>query len=403
MDASYIQQEYIAARLRANGHSLTFVAQRNSYETVCSNDQNQPRVVPLTWSGSLWFDIVSKLSWQAQRLIGVPYLNLFSNYRLFDACLQCLPGHDLVYERNGLYKAGVAMACKRLRLPYILFFDADEILEYDYMGKPITGILRWRAKELIRYNQKVADCIICVSEPAKNHLITAWRVPPEKIVVFPNGVDVQRFQPDFEARLLARASLGIDVNPLIVFVGNFYKWHDVTTLLDAFAHVLVTYPSARLLLVGDGSERFRMMQHAVDIGISSAVKFPGLVPHSEVPHLLCAADIAVAPYPTSMDNFWLSPMKLFEYMASSSAIIASAVGQQTEVIQDGINGLLVPPGDVSAMIVALRKLIDDPALRLRLGQQAREDAIRKHSWDHYNSRLERLCAAVIAGHHFDQI
>jgi glycosyltransferase involved in cell wall biosynthesis len=402
-DASYIQQEYIAEGLRARGHNLTFLAQHKLDEVVYSNDQHELQAVPRTWSGSRWFDIVSRFTWRMQRLMGVPFLNVFTNYRIFDACLQCLPGHDLVYERNGLYKAGVAMACKRLRLPYILFFDADEILEYDFMGKPITGLLRWRAKELVRYNQKIADCIICVSEQAKIRLMTTWRVPAKKIVVLPNGVDVQRFQPDPEARSLIRTSLGIDINPLIIFVGNFYKWHDITTLLDAFSQVLITYPGALLLLIGDGSERLKMMKYAIDLGIGNAVKFTGLIPHSEVPNLLSAADIAVAPYPALMDNFWLSPMKLFEYMASGAAIIASGVGQITEVVKDCINGLLVPPGDVSSMVVALKRLIDDAPLRLRLSQQARIDAVQKHSWERYNSRLEHLCEAVIARQPFDQI
>jgi glycosyltransferase involved in cell wall biosynthesis len=90
-------------------------------------------------------------------------------------------------------------------------------------------------------------------------------------------------------------------------------------------------------------------------------------------------------------------------MASGKAIIASAVGQLTEVVQDGRNGLLIPPGDVPAMTAALQRLIGSPALRSQLGQQAREDAVRKHSWEHYLSRLERVFAAVIDDHPFSLI
>ena len=403
VDAPYIQQGYIAESLRSRGHHITFVAARDLNEVVCTDDLQKPKLAPQTWSESRLFNLASKGAWGVQQALGVPYLNVFTNYRRFDACLQCLPGHDIVYERNGLYKIGIAMACKRLGLPYVLFLDADEIMEHDYMGKPITGILRWRAKSMIRYNLSAANCVICVSEPAKLNLINNWHVPAEKIAVFPNGVDVQRFRPYPETRAEIRASLGVGADPLIVFVGSFYGWHDVATLLEAFAQVLVTYPWARLALVGDGEQRQAMQQRAFDLGIGHAVQFTGSVPHAEIPRLVSAADIAVAPYPSMKNALWLSPMKLFEYMAAGLAVIASAVGQLEEVIKDGTNGLLVPPGDAAAMAIAIQRLIGDAPLRARLGQQAREDTEQKYSWKQYISRLERLYEAVIAGQPVNRI
>ena len=396
-DATYIIQNYISSGLQARGHKLTFLAPNNVEEIVCTSDLLKPRIAPQTWSASRWFDVARRGTWQVQRYLGVPYLNLFSNYRLFDACLRCLPGHDLVYERNSLYRFGVAMACKRLGLPYVVYFEADDILEHDFMGKPITGVLGRRARAAAGYNLNTTDCVICVSEPGKAHLIKNWGVPAEKIVVFPNGVDVGRFRPDPGARSEVRASLGIGSNPLIIFVGSFYKWHDVATLLDAFAQLMLAHPDARLLLVGEGEKRQMTVQGAANLGISDNVCFTGQVPHSEVPRLMAAADIAVVPYPPMDRDLWLSPLKLFEYMASGTAVVASAVGQLTEIIQDGINGLLVPPGDASAMTAALKRLIEEPSLRSRLSQHAREDAVSDYSWEGYILRLERLLNAVIAG------
>jgi glycosyltransferase involved in cell wall biosynthesis len=122
----------------------------------------------------------------------------------------------------------------------------------------------------------------------------------------------------------------------------------------------------------------------------------GQVAHDEVPRWMSAADIATVPYPPMENDLWLSPLKLFEYMASGTAVIATAVGQLTDVIRDGKNGLLVPPGDALAMAGALNALIENPELRSRLGEQARRDSVDKYSWDQYVSRLERLFTAVIA-------
>jgi len=402
-DATHIIQGYIVAGLQSSGHNLTFIAPRTLEEIVCTDDLQRPSIAPQTWTIRPWFNIASKGSWRIQRLLGVPYLNVFSNYRLLDACLQCLPGHDIVYERNILYKSGVAMACKRLGLPYVLYFEADDILEHDYMGKPITGLQRWRASESIRYNLNTATCVICVSEEGKNHLVTNWGVPAKKIVVFPNAADVHRFRPSPENSSTMRATLGVENNPLILFVGSFYEWHDVATLLDAFSRVLTQHPEARLVLVGDGSQRQAMMQRATDLSIASAVHFVGQVAHDVVPQWMSAADIAVVPYPPMDHELWLSPLKLFEYMASGTAVIASAIGQLPKIIQDGKNGLLVPPGDVTGMTDAMKCLIEDAALRSRLGQQARQDSVKNYSWDHYVSRLERLFTAVIAGQPVCQI
>jgi glycosyltransferase involved in cell wall biosynthesis len=393
-NATYLIQGIISRHLLARGHELTFIAQRDPGLNVCTKDWNTPFPAPLSWSSGLFFEIIRKFAWHVQRILGIPYLNIFSNLKLYDACLQCLPGHDVVYERNGLYRNGVAMACRHLEIPYVLYVEADEILEHDYMAHPLTGLLRWNAKRQFRYNLMTADRIICVSKHLKAHLTKAWRIPAGKIQVFPNGVDVGQFQPDKDARREVRAALGVLENPLIIFVGNFYRWHDVGTLLDAFRVVQETYPETRLVLVGEGSTRKDMENRCKDLGVSHAVHFTGLVAHADVPRYVASADIAVVPYPHMDQENWLSPLKLFEYMASGKAIIASSVGQIVDIIEHGENGLLVSPGDPIAMADAINILITDHKLRMRLGQRARQDAMHRHSWEKYISHLEKVFYTV---------
>jgi len=395
LQQAYIQQGYIATGLAARGHVLTYVAPRSPSEIVCTADPERQDLAPLTWAGSRWFDAASKAAWRVQRWLGVPYLNVFSNLRLLNACLGCLPGHDLVHERHSLWHTGVATACRRLALPYVLFFDADDLLEHDYSGEPITGLLRRRAVQMQRHVLRAADCIICVAQGAKDQLTATWGVPAEKIVVFPNAVDVERHRPRPECRAEVRSALGVGDDPMVVFVGRFYRWHDLETLLDAFELVVRDRPQARLLLVGDGATRPAMEQRVAGVGLNANVLFAGLRPHHEVPALVSAADVAVVPYRPMGSEFWGSPMKLFESMAAGVAVAASAVGQIADVIQDGRNGLLVPPGDARALAMALSRLLGDAPLRARLGAQARRDAVERHSWDGYLSRLERLYAAVI--------
>jgi glycosyltransferase involved in cell wall biosynthesis len=400
-DTSILHQMLIAAGLKARGHALTFVAPYSLSDVVCTTDLQVPTLARRTWSQTRWFNMASKTTWRVQRWLGIPYLNVFSNYSFYDACMQCLPGHDIVQERNGLYKDGVARACKRLGLPYIMFFDGDDVFEHDYVGEPITGILRWRAKQMIRYNLFAADCVICVSDIAKKRLMSVWQVPDDKIAVFPNGVDVYLHRPYPESKLDVRTSLSVtESDPLIVFVGSFYPWQDVKVLLDAFVQVLTDYPRASLVLVGDGQQRQAMEHYVTDLGISRSVQFTGFLSHTEVSQIVSAADVAVAPYKKMKPELFSgSSMKIFEYMASGTAVIASAQGQINEVVQNDVNGLLVPPGDAPALAASLRKLIDDPDMRSRIGQQARKDAIEKHSWEQHALRLEQVYRSVICRRH----
>lgn len=403
VDATYGIQSRLAKRLKKRGHRLTYIAPNGFGDFILTEDFSQDIPACRTWTAGLTFEVLSKLVWRLQKIFGIPYLNIFSNIRYMDACMRVLPGHDIVYERNGIYNAGLAMASRRLNMPYVIFFEADQLMELDIMGKPITGLLRQRAEQLLRYNLEAADCIICVSNEGREHLQTEWGVPPRKIVVFPNAVDVDRFRPDINARATIRSVLKLEANPVIMFLGNFFAWHDVTTLLYAFAVVLKSHPAARLILVGDGEYRSAMEKRSADLGLSRALVFTGMVSPAEVPNYVAAADIAVVPYPPMRQKMWLSPLKLFEYMASGKAVVASAIGQISQVIRDRENGLLVPPGDSSALASALDTLLSDKSLCDALGKQARRDAELKYSWDNYVARLERLMRLVITRQPFDSI
>ncbi len=388
-DATYVIQGNLSRGLIARGHSLTFIAPRSPDEFIITADPCKPRVAARTWTAGPLFDLAGKAAWRAQRLLGIPYLNFFSNFRYMDACLRALKGIDLIYERNGLYNVGLAMAAQRLHLPYVIFFEADQVMELDLTDKPVTGLLRRRADQILRYNMNAADCVICVTQAGRQRLFNTWNVPAEKILVFPNAVDVDRFRPDPKAGAQVRADLGLGGEPVVIFVGNFFHWHDVSTLLKAFALCLKACLEARLVLVGDGDRRAQMAELASSLGLDHAVIFTGLLPHAEVSRYIAAADVAVVPYPPMEQEMWLSPLKLFEYMSCGKAVVASAVGQIVDMIREGENGLLVPPGDASAMAVALTKLLRDAPARAALGRQARQDALNKMSWDHYLSRLER--------------
>ena len=119
------------------------------------------------------------------------------------------------------------------------------------------------------------------------------------------------------------------------------------------------------------------------------VIFSGPVGHERVPALLDACQILLAPHVPLADGseFFGSPTKLFEYMAMGKGIVASRLGQIADVLEHERTALLVEPGNVNALAAAILQLVDSKALRVRLGEKAREAAVREHTWKHNAQRV----------------
>jgi glycosyltransferase involved in cell wall biosynthesis len=173
-------------------------------------------------------------------------------------------------------------------------------------------------------------------------------------------------------------------------------WHGLDVLVEAFARLHARAPDARLLLVGDGPARAAVCADLSARGLGGALHCTGAVAPDAVPGLLTSLDVAVAPYPDSGGgSFYFSPLKVYEYLAAGRAVVASRVGQLEAVIQHDVNGLLCPPGDPAALAAALEQLRSEPAVRARLGQAARANVLRRHTWDAVAARVLELAAAAV--------
>jgi glycosyltransferase involved in cell wall biosynthesis len=167
---------------------------------------------------------------------------------------------------------------------------------------------------------------------------------------------------------------------VVAFSGLFYRWHGVQALAEAFVRLAERRPEAHVLLIGDGEERATMVEKLRAAGMLDRRTITGLVSPSAVPGYLAASDIRVSPH-ADLQRFVGSPIKIFEYMASGRATTASDLAQLGELLEHERTALLVPPGDVDALVTAIDRLIDGPTLRARLGTAARREAEREHSWD----------------------
>jgi glycosyltransferase involved in cell wall biosynthesis len=205
---------------------------------------------------------------------------------------------------------------------------------------------------------------MAISESTRDDLV-ARGLPADHVTVVHCGMDHERYRPS-----APKAD-----EPTVVFLGRLRKYKGVDVLLDAFALVARTLPAARLEIVGDGPHRPSLERRAERLGLAGRVAFRGYVSSDEKVRALSAAHVAVCPSPK---EGW--GLTVIEANACGTAVVASRSPGLVDSVKDGETGLLVPHGDVNALAGAIRRVIEDEALRARLERRGVEWAAT-FTWD----------------------
>lgn len=241
--------------------------------------------------------------------------------------------------------------------------------------------------------------VIAVSEPVRAWACARLGLPPERVTVLPNAVDLARFRnPAPKARERLRAELGLaEDTPVAAIVGRFdtAKGHDL--MLRAFARLRRGLPEAVLLVIGGGPELRSYEAKAAALGLGpgsgpgggAAVRFLGQ--RDDMPELLQAIDVVAAP--SLAEGFGLVPL---EAAAAGRAVVATRVGAIPEIVADGVTGLLVPPGEIEPLVAALADLLGDRARAAGMGAAAAARAA-DYSLPRHCERLAAAWLNAIAG------
>lgn len=389
--------------LQEAGHEVTLFALQGR-QVLCTQDlqifKNNQRsaghYARLGLTGTAPFKWFESSVRRVQSELHAPYFALFDSYRMAEAGSINLKGFDLIHERFNLLALGGAWASKKLGIPYVLEVNADLLEQRKFKGAPEKGLRRLFAVWATRFCFQAAAKIICISADLKDHIHRQWNIEENKLAVLPIAADVEAFRPNHKSEQVRRG-LGLTTEPVVMWVGGFYPWHDLDLLIESFVQVLQKQPKARLVLVGEGQTRPAVKQKVMQKGLQEAVIMTGAIAHSKVPEMISIAEVAVVPAaPVAASHGGTgTPLKLFEYMASGKAIVATALNQATEVIQDGQNGLLVQAGDINGFAKAMLDLLNDSGKRGRLGQNARQHAVEQYSWEQYTRQLEEIYLSVI--------
>jgi D-inositol-3-phosphate glycosyltransferase len=235
-----------------------------------------------------------------------------------------------------------------------------------------------------------ADRLIAANPIEFGHLVDLYAADPHKIRIVPCGVDVDLFRPILRAQ--ARAQLGLDSGQYVLFVGRLEPLKGVDVLIDAMSILAGAGSSARLLIAGgnlDGDLAHTLRARVNEHRLNESVRFLGAVDQKDLATYYSAADVCAMP------SFYESfGMVAIEAMACGTPVVASRAGGLQFTVRDGETGLLTPPGDAAALAAAIGKLLDDPALRQRLGRAAVVSA-QEYSWDQVSRAIVN---AYVEGH-----
>jgi glycosyltransferase involved in cell wall biosynthesis len=208
--------------------------------------------------------------------------------------------------------------------------------------------------------------VIAVSSAvAASMHVPAWlpvRLPPIEVVR--HGADLASVRAGDDARAAGRALLGLSPGERAIgCVGNFTAKKDHHTLLRAFASLAATYPELRLVLVGSGPLEAELRAEVGALGLGPVVVFTGM--RDDVSELLPAFDVFVLS-----SRYEGLPIALLEAMATGVPSVATRVGGIPEVVTDGVDGLLIEPGEPDEIVKAVDRILGDPALAAQLGANA---------------------------------
>jgi len=295
---------------------------------------------------------------------------------------------DVVIERYYNFGGEGLLAARRTGAMAILEVNAPVI---DHPGSTkrildrallVEPMRRWR-----EWQCRVADLIVTPSAA----ILPAF-VPPQRILQIEWGADTDRFAPGVSGPVPFTKRPG---ETLAIFAGAFRRWHGAINLARAVATLRRRgRTDVGGVLVGDGPEMGAVREAARGL---QGITFTGALPHDAMPACLAAADIGVAPFdvsahaPLALDFYW-SPLKIFEYMASGLPVVAPAVARLRELVNSEREGLLYDDARPDAFADVLERLTD-PVLRESLGRAARARAVAEYSWAAHCKRLEAAIRA----------
>ena len=275
------------------------------------------------------------------RIISLKLMKLFKQEKI-----------DIVHSYSGVYR-DACMGAKLAGIPINIHTDQGKFY-------PDTQWTRWNH----RFFSLFRDKVVTVSEELKDFLIDEVGIRPGKIMINYNGVDIKDHELGIDP-LKKRQELGLDGGRLVIgIVARLVPVKDHKTLFLSAKMVFESVPEGVLLVIGDGPLRGDLEDFSQKLGISEKIKFLGL--RKDVAELMTICDLFVL---SSLSEG--TSLTLLEAMATGKPVVATNVGGNPELVEDGVTGLLVPPKNPEKLAEAIIEVLNDKGKRETMGKAGR--------------------------------
>src|SRR5687768_17366007 len=253
-------------------------------------------------------------------------------------------------------------------------------------GTGREGSLRYRLTRWLETRAaRRADAVAVICEGLRRELIRRG-ISADKILVSPNGVDLNLFGTPLSPDLAFARSLGLEDAETVGFIGSFYDYEGLDDLIAAMPLLVARRPKAQLLLVGGGPMEAEIKARAAASPAAKRIRFVGRVPHEEVDRYYALVDVLAYPRKAMRLTELVTPLKPLEAMAQRKLVAASDVGGHRELIEHGVTGTLFRPDDPEALADALARLFGEQEKWEERRDAARRFVERERNWSSNISR-----------------
>ncbi len=247
-------------------------------------------------------------------------------------------------------------------------------------------------KRLAGYLYRHASHITVVTHAFQSELASKYGVPPHKMSVVPNGVDVNLFSPHLDGAA-AKARVGLGDKFVVSYMGTLGLAQGLETVVRAAERLARILPDVVFVFVGEGADKGRLVKLVRELELTNVLFVPQQLRRS-MPEWIRAADVCLVVLRRAEIFRTVLPSKMLEFMACGRPVVLAVDGVARELIEEAGAGLFVEPGDSAALADAIASLRRDPGLRARLGERGRSYAVshlsRERTAEQYLDVLSRV-------------
>lgn len=289
-----------------------------------------------------------------------------------------------VIHGHSLFFCGLAavLAARSLRVPSV--YEVRSLIEDTLVpegGAAQEGVLYRAYRWFDNLTVRLATHVVTISEGLRRDL-TERGVPPERITVVGNGVDVTRQTPAAGPDATLQTQLGLPAGSFVLgYIGTLFAYESLDAAIDSVAALAPSIPALRLLIIGDGNARASLVAQVRRLNLQDRVQFLTRIPHDDIGRYYGLIDLFVLPRrPNRLTNL-VTPLKPLEIMARTKPLLASNCGGHRELIIHGENGLLFDAEAPAGLTDAVRSAYAGRSALPDLGRRARLWAAANRSWE----------------------